>query len=179
MAQRAKQSQKQLNNSSFERMQKHYARKESSGRAWKIISIIFIVIFALVVIGGLLKSYHFHESMHAATQQQVDAARTMAIADLKGRGEDLTNFTWRASDFVRKAPVMGNNSRDEIIEVTLNNQTVRHSYLIDITAGKIIMYARTEFPSGMPSPKNGSMPPGGPGDDGPGRDRLLFGGLFR
>jgi zona occludens toxin (predicted ATPase) len=114
---------------------------------WKIISIVFIVLFAAILIGGLLKAYHFRSSFKPATAAQIDSAKTIAISSLASQGENVSSYVFRASDNIRPIGA-GSEYTPSTIEVSLYNESVRNLYIIDVDSGSILMYDRMEFYDG-------------------------------
>jgi hypothetical protein len=114
---------------------------------WKIVAIVFIILFAAIMFGGWMKAYHFRTSFITPTRSQVDIAKNAALTDLKNHGEDLTNYSFKISDKIRGISI-GSAPR-ETIEVSVYNASIRHLYIIDVNSGGILMYSRIEFYDGL------------------------------
>jgi len=114
---------------------------------WKILSITFVVLFALVLLVGLWKAYHFRSSFKSATTAQMDTAKTIAMNSLASKGENVSNYIAQISDNIR--PINVGSERKSSIEVSLNNESVHNLYIIDVDSGNILMYNRMEFYDGM------------------------------
>lgn len=112
---------------------------------WKLVSIALICLFAIVLALGLYREFHFRSSVVQATDAQIQQAKDIALNDLSRRGEDLAGFTFRISNRIR--PLEQGKS---IMDVTASNDTVRHTYLIDLNSQTILVYSRTEFNSAVP-----------------------------
>jgi len=122
-------------------------KQKTKHNAWKIISIIFIVVFVVILIGGLLRAYYFRTGSKSATPAQMELAKTVALSDLKNNGENITGYTVQVSNRIRMPPP--NTLPRNITEVLIYNQSVRYNYIIDADTGKILVSMRTEFNDGL------------------------------
>jgi len=120
---------------------------KKSVNIWKIIAIVFIAVFALIIISGFFKARMYRPEFITASEIQIESARAIATNDLIKRIGDISGYDMHVSDKIRPIDPQGTNR--EIIEVTIYNQTVRHQYIIDIASGKIMMYSMTEFSDGL------------------------------
>jgi transposase InsO family protein len=126
--------------------------KKKTPQAWKIVAIVFIALFALVVIGGLWRASHYRTDFRPATEAQVLAAKNVVLNDLKTRGIDTAAYEFK---FSNKVGEMGRDSfRKNVTEVFAFNSTVRLSYIIDTGSGKILVYSMTEFHDGFDHSKD-------------------------
>ena len=119
---------------------------------WKIISIIFIVLFVLIVVGGLLRVHNFRSSDTMASNSQIETAKNIAFTDITNRGENITGYLFKASDKIRS--INTGSIRRNIIEVSVFNQSARHTYIVDINSGDILVYSKTEFNDGLDHSKD-------------------------
>jgi hypothetical protein len=118
---------------------------------WKLLSILFIVLFLFVVLGGVWRAYHFKHSFTKATSTQTDVARNLAISDLTNKGINTNGLAFRISDEIRKNPMDKdyNKNSTQILEVSAYNASERHMYIIDINSAKILVYSKTQFYDGL------------------------------
>jgi len=128
--------------------EKDVKEKDKKTNVWKVISIICIILFIAILIGGLLKAYRFKSSFKSATTVQIDSAKTIAINNLASQGENVSNYMFRVSDNIMPMGV-GSEHNNSTIEVSLYNESVRNVYLIDVNSGNILMYDRMEFYDGV------------------------------
>jgi hypothetical protein len=108
---------------------------------WKTVSIIFIVLFVLVVVGGLLKAYRFRHSDMKATDAQIADVKNIVYDDLKNKGEYTDGLAFRTSERIRD--VRTDSGMRKTMEASLYNQSIKYSYIIDIDSGKILVYTKT------------------------------------
>jgi hypothetical protein len=114
---------------------------------WKILSIVFIVLFLLVIISGLWRAYHFRHSVVKATLAQTDIVKSVAMTDLNNRGINVSSLSFKVSEEIRKTPMNPNNT--QILEVSAHNASVRYMYIIDVQSANILVYSMTEFYDGL------------------------------
>ena len=135
-------------------------RKEKKGNPWKIVAIVFMALFALIIVLSMLRVQQFRNGFTEASEEQRESAQAIAIADLERRGEDTGQLVFSAKDHIRNAGQEGADR--EIIEVTASGEAQRHTYIIDIGTSDILMYAKTEFYDGIDHRDDARMPPGPP-----------------
>jgi hypothetical protein len=114
----------------------------SKTNVWKVVSIVFIVIFAVILVTGLVRIIAFHPQPEKATPGQIASAKTLAENDLTQRNENTSGYSIKTADNLKR-PLMRNANRT--IEVSFYNETVRHLYIIDVDNGKILLYSKTQF----------------------------------
>ena len=112
-------------------------------KAWKIVSVIVIMMFILVVIGGLIKAYHFKSSFAKPTQAQVDDAEKIAAKQMQSSGANVSAFQMHAGNKMRKFSDDG-VSRN-IIDVLFSSNSTMHNYLIDLNSGTVLLHSETDF----------------------------------
>lgn len=124
-------------------MAKTIAKKRN---VWKILSILFIVLFIFVVISGVWRAYHFRHSFTKATPAQIDIVKGIAMTDLTSKGVNMSDFSFKVSDEIRGKP-KGSDGLDDrqILEVSANNASVRYMYIIDVNSSNILVYSQTIF----------------------------------
>jgi hypothetical protein len=136
---------------------------------WKILSIVFIILFLLVIIGGSWRAYHFRHSFTKATPAQIDIVKGITMTDLNSKGVNISSFSFKVSDEIRNTPKISDSHDDrQILEVSVNNASERHMYIIDIKSSEILVYSKTEFYDGLnhleDRPMDGHDIPRGPGE---------------
>jgi hypothetical protein len=137
--------------------------KSSNKAVWKIIAIVFIVIFVIVIAGGLFRLFHFKNSLKPASQQEISAATDIVLNELANKGANIKDYELKVSDMIRV--IERNNTPKRIIEVSVRNSTTRHMFLIDADTWQILMHSESEFYGWMDNDFGG--PGGGPGGMGP------------
>ncbi|RJQ17218.1 hypothetical protein C4573_04165 [Candidatus Woesearchaeota archaeon] len=114
---------------------------------WKIVAMVFIVLFVVVIALGLFKAHRFKPEFHVPTADQVSFAKNIAVQDLQAKNEPTINLSVKTSNEIRSIPV--NGALIEILEVSLYNSSVRHLYIVDVYSGAILVYSKTEFYDGI------------------------------
>jgi hypothetical protein len=84
--------------------------------------------------------------------------KSIALSDLSQKGEDVTNYTVKASNDIR--PVNAGSERRKIIEVSVYNDSIRHLYIIDVDNGNILLYSKTQSFGFINYSNDGPVPPG-------------------
>lgn len=128
---------------------------------WKIVAVVFIVLFCFAVAGGLFRIYHNEPPMSVPTQEQMDSAKAVVAQELVKNGDDISNYEVTVSPQIRRLermppPFFMMKGSDEprfneemqagnTIHVSLRSDTKTHFYLVDIDTGKIIMHSFTEW----------------------------------
>jgi hypothetical protein len=114
---------------------------------WKIISIVFIAIFALMLISALIRTYHFRPPVMNPSDSQISIVKNIAINDLKSKGEYDTEYDVRLSPSIR--PIRVSEESRNIMEISFYNESVRHSYIINVDTASIQVYSKTLFYDGI------------------------------
>ena len=117
-------------------------QEKKSRNVWKFVSIIFIVLFALILVSSVIRNYVFRPQFTRHTDSQIETAKNIALNDFQKRGEDITNYNISVSPRIR--PINMDRAPKNVIEVSMYNDTLRHSYIVDIDSETIQMYMRTE-----------------------------------
>ena len=150
---------------------KNNEKETEKKNIWKIVSIVFIVLFVLVLISGLWRAYTFRPAFDLANASQIEAAKNIAVSDLASRGENVASYQFKVSDKIREIP--GDAENKKVLEVNVYNESVHNMYIIDVQSGAILMYSKTEFYDGLNHELNHSEDkPVGPKPEG-------VGGLLR
>ncbi|MBU2561736.1 MAG: hypothetical protein KKD17_05545 [Nanoarchaeota archaeon] len=109
---------------------------------WKIVAIAMVVVFVLIVAGGIIKLHRFKASFAAATEEQTSSAEAAVMQDLESRGLNISEYTVRVSHKVIGMREGGDDRN--IMQVFAEANSSRHSYLIDMDSGKIMLHSQTE-----------------------------------
>jgi len=125
---------------------------------WKITAIIFIVLFAVILISALVRLSRIRPPIIQPTDSQISMMKSIALSDLSQKGEDVTNYTVKASNDIR--PVNAGSERRKIIEVSVYNDSIRHLYIIDVDNGNILLYSKTQSFGFINYSNDGPVPPG-------------------
>lgn len=129
---------------------------------WKIISIVSIVLFCLMLIGGLIRVYHFRSFFSTPTQEQIDSVKAIVAQELQNKGDDIDNYEItvsnriinfdrmvRSQGFVEIEYPEGIFDRirypEAAIQVSLVKNSTMHLYLIDANSGKVVMHSFIEW----------------------------------
>jgi len=137
---------------------------------WKVVSVVFIFLFILVIIGGVYFRIppHFRGQLNIPTQDQIDSAKATIAKELQKDGDDIQNYQVAVSENIRGLGRM--TPPRNILQVSLQKNSTMHLFLIDVDSGEILMHSRTEF-YGWPGPVSGTSGPPVP-------DRMM-GGFMR
>jgi len=133
---------------------------------WKVVSVVFLFLFIIVLVGGLFRASHSRGSLTPPTQAQVGLATAAVAKALQEKGDDIGSYRVVISRDVRRF------GRPEtplsIIQVSLERNSTRQMFLVDAGTGELLMWSQTEFYGGM-----GSLFPAPP------MERLEASGDFR
>ena len=110
---------------------------------WKLVAILFILIFAVLLIFSLMRAYHFKASFSSATPEQVKTAQDIVSFELKKNNDDLANYDVRVINRIKH--VQKKDTLANILQVSLKNNSISQVYLIDVDAKSVVMYSKTEF----------------------------------
>ncbi len=114
-------------------------KNQSSVNHWKIVSLIFIALFAVLLIVSLVRFSHSRPSLTPATPEQMESAKAIVVQNLQASGDDISNYTIEASSEIGR---MG-DAQKEVLRVTAENDTSRHFYLVDLETGKLVLHDAT------------------------------------
>lgn len=126
---------------------------------WKIIAVVFIVLFCAALIGGLFRISHPRSPFMAPTQEQIDSAKAIVAQELAKEGDDINNYEVIVSNRIGKFNGInigvhpGQSGRkippetraEKIIHISLHGNSTSHFYLVDIDSEKVIMHSFTEW----------------------------------
>ncbi|MBW2971692.1 hypothetical protein KY359_01525 [Candidatus Woesearchaeota archaeon] len=136
------------------------ANKTASRKSmiWKIVAISIVIIFILIVAGGLLKVHNTRESFAEATPEQKTSAESAVQLDLESRGLNESEYSIAAARNVMHIRESGEDRN--ILQVFADSNASRHSYLIDTDSGMIMLHSQTEAYGWMAEMHRKNMCPG-------------------
>jgi uncharacterized protein YpmB len=111
----------------------------------KIIAIVVIVLFCAILLGGLIRMYHFRSSFIDMNDQQKEAVKEIASNDMLSRGKNVSDYRIDLADKIRT------DSKESMVPISFSNDKETISYLIDLNSNKIVMRSDTEFYEPLPS----------------------------
>lgn len=110
---------------------------------WKIFSLIFIGVFLVVVILGLLRLYHFKSSFEKSTSDEAKTAESAIYNYMELNGRNISADRIKAFDRVTRMPF--NGSEKKMIGVMVFDNAAEEMFLVDIESNEIMMHSKTEF----------------------------------
>jgi len=119
------------------------ASSNKGQRILKAVAIAVIVVFALVIIGGMMKVYYLKASFIKPTQAQIDYATKIATAKLQSAGGNASAFQVHVGRGMRK--IHDDETARTLIQVALNNNVTSHAYLIDVNTGEVLLHSETDI----------------------------------
>ncbi len=139
-------SNKNTSNNNSNKMTDHSKIKKSRN-IWKVLAIVFVVLFIVIMAVGILRSHRFREHPAQLTAAQIDSAKNLALSDMKIRGTLPANYTIKTFGFVR--PIENDKIKRNVTEVSIYTTNSKTTYIIDVNSEKIIVYSKTEFFDGI------------------------------
>jgi len=124
---------------------------------WKIVSVVFISLFILILLWGLM-NLRSRPQFSEPTQEQIDMAGAIVAGDLRASGDSIDNYevsvTKRMVGFIgRSRPGNGmpgmkhmastNGMRN--LQVSLRGNSTGHLYIVDLESESIVMHSSTEW----------------------------------
>ena len=125
-----------------ENEEKQDSKNKPNQRIWKGISIAVIILFAIIIIGGLIKAFYIRSSFIKPTQTQIDYATKIATEKLQSSGGNSSMFQIQVGRKMRRLHEDGINMT--IMQVSFNNNVTSHTYLIDVNSGKVLLHSQTD-----------------------------------
>ena len=113
---------------------------------WKIVAVVVVLVFALILAGGLLKLHKFKAEFTSATDAQIETARSLVTTDLQGRGLNATEYNITIPEKIRKMDKRMDRTgvQRTLLPANARSGTSKHDYIIDMDAGMIVMHSQTE-----------------------------------
>jgi uncharacterized protein YpmB len=130
-------------------------KTQNSVNRWKIVSLIFIALFAVLLIVTLVRFRHPGPEMTPATPEQIESAKSTVTQQLQASG--YNNYKIEAASELGH---MG-DARKPVIRVTAENDTSRQFFLVDVETGRIVMHDLSERHEWMAEMKPPRESPGG------------------
>ena len=112
---------------------------------WKSISLVFIVLFLLILVVGLFRVYKFKSSFVSATDEEINLAKSIAIDFFNSSIEEKENIRDYNISASKRARFMKEEDKNKIIEVSFKKDSKRISYLVDIDSKKVLIQSTIEF----------------------------------
>jgi len=129
-------------------MKKYFQfRGKENLNVWKIVAVVFIILFCIALIGGLFKIYHFKSSFTTPTQDQIDSAKAIVAQELQNEGDNIDGYEVTVSKNIRRFGRM--DSSKNTIQVSLRKNATSHLFIIDIDSGNVLMHSQTDFYGSM------------------------------
>ncbi len=123
---------------------------------FKIVAIIVVILFTTMILAGLVRWYHFHNSSIPLTPDQIQATKTIALNDLAARGQDPTHYEFT---ILPKARIMNKETPSKLLaQAYFKNSTLSQFYLIDLNSNTIIMHSQTDYYTNLLENKNHKNP---------------------
>jgi len=119
------------------------AKAKPIRNVWKIVAIVFILLFVAALAAGYFRAHRFKSSFKATTPDIADFAKAVVATELKANGEDIANYEVHIGNKVRKVNREGVSTN--IMHVSLQNDSTRQAYLVDLTNGEVVMHSKTEY----------------------------------
>ena len=111
-------------------------------RVWKMVAIAVIIVFALLLAGGLIKAHYIRSSFVKPTQAQADYAAKIASEKLQSTGINPSAFQVQTGRMMRAMHY--NADKKLMLQVSFYNNSTTHTYLVDVTSGEIILHSETD-----------------------------------
>lgn len=145
-------------------MNKKKAKPGEKRNIWKIVSVVFISLFILILVWGMI-NLRFRTHFPEPTQEQIDMAGAVVSEDLQAAGDSIDNYevsvTNRMIGFIgRPGPgngmpgrVPGNHhdmsgASGKNIQMSLRGNSTGHLYIVDLESESILMHSFTEWFNG-------------------------------
>ena len=132
-----------MKNKKEEEKQKLKTYKNKFGhKIWKIVAIAVILIFVVIIAGGLIKAHYLRSSFIKPTRTQIDYATKVATEKLQSMGVNSSAFQIQVG---RKMRILYKDKITKtIIQVSFYNNATTHTYLIDIKSGETLLHSETD-----------------------------------
>ena len=102
----------------------------SNKRFWRILAVAVVVLFAVIIAGGLIKAHYIRSSFIKPTQNQINYATKIATEELQSTGRNASAFQFQVGRKMRK--LHDDATTKTIIQVSFYNNATTHIYLVDI-----------------------------------------------
>jgi hypothetical protein len=116
--------------------------RKSGRNIWKIFAIVVVIVFLLILAGGVMRLYRFKSEFTPATEAQIEAAKRLVTADLEARGLNTTDYDITVPDRIHDMDKKGTGRT--MLPARAYSNSSKHDYLIDLEAGMIVMHSQTD-----------------------------------
>ncbi len=110
---------------------------------FKVTATIVVIIFALIVVSGLVRLSHYRSSFVKMDNAQIDTAKGIAVAALEAQGKNSSEYEVRVMPQFRK--MQEKNDSISLVEVSFFNPSEMQLFLIDINSNEILMRTETNY----------------------------------
>jgi hypothetical protein len=133
--------------------------REKERNIWKMVSVVFIVLFIIILAWGLT-NIRPRPSFTEPTQGQIDMAESIVAQDLQARGDNISNYevsvtnriigfigephTWIERPSIREIDTQGEAGFDNL-QVSLRGNSTAYLYIVNTDSEKIVMRSFTEW----------------------------------
>ena len=121
----------------------------NKSKCWRILAITAIVIFAIFIIGGIIKAHYFKPDFIKPTKEQIDSATNIATEKLQSTGANISDFTTQIGKGIHRPR---DDSAGNIIQVSFLSNVTTHTYIVDVSSGEIILHSQTDIYKQLGSP---------------------------
>lgn len=126
-----------------EKEEKQDSKNKSTQKVWKVISISVIILFVILIIGGLIKAFYIRSSFVKPTREQVDFATKIATEKLQSMHVNSSMFQVHA-DRMRKMHDDGEGKTRGMMQVSFYNNSTMHTFLVDVNSGEVLLHSETD-----------------------------------
>ncbi len=116
--------------------------RKSGRNIWKIFAIVVVIVFLLILAGGVMRLYKFKSEFTPATDAQIEAAKMLVTADLEARGINITDYDITVPDRIHDMDKKGTGRT--MLPARAYSNSSKHDYMIDLEAGMIVMHSQTD-----------------------------------
>ena len=127
--------------------EKHQQQSKITGnyhgkKIWKITAIAVVVLFAVIILGALIKANYIRSSFVKPTQAQINYATKIATEKLQSMGGNASAFHIQAGGRMRR--LHDDGAARTTMQVSFYNNSTTHTYLIDVNSGEILLHSQTD-----------------------------------
>ena len=113
----------------------------SKQKIWKTVSIAVIILFAVIIAGGLIKAFYIRSSFVKPTNEQIDYATKIATEKLKSMHVNASMFQIHAD---RMRRMRDDGKTRGIMQVSFYNNSTMHTFLVDVNSGEVLLHSETD-----------------------------------
>jgi len=116
---------------------------KNNKNVFKIIATVFVILFGLILVGGVIKMYSHQSSFTKMDPAQIETAKNMAIKQLELQGKNSSDYEVKVLPQLRK--MHKDNTTESMVEVSFFGPKETQFYLIDLNSKQVMMHSYTEF----------------------------------